>query len=101
MRRLVTRDDKGDKRYAACTCSDPASRPFGLPAIDVQVFENLFTPEDRRDLVAKLTDAFGSVAGETMLWNCSVCIHELKSGDWCCGGEALTTETGLEMRRRG
>jgi 4-oxalocrotonate tautomerase len=72
-----------------------------MPAIDIQVLEGVFTPEEKAEMIARVTAAFGEVAGETMRQNTSCRVHEIRSGDWGYAGRALTTEVGLEMRRKG
>ncbi|MDU8909923.1 tautomerase family protein [Aestuariicoccus sp. MJ-SS9] len=72
-----------------------------MPAIDIQVLEGVFSDEEKRAIIAKVTEGFGAVAGETLRANTSVRIHEVRSGSWGYGGAALTTEDALAMRARG
>lgn len=72
-----------------------------MPAIDIQVLEGVFTPEEKRAIIEKVSDAFGEVAGQTIRSGLSVRIHEIGSGAWGYGGQVLTTEDALAMRRRG
>ena len=39
-----------------------------------------------------LTDAMVSIEGENMRSVTWVVVEEVKSGDWCMGGQALTTD---------
>lgn len=62
-----------------------------MPLINVKVIENVFTDEQKRDVVERLTEAMVSVEGENMRPVTWVVIEEVKSGDWGIGGSALTT----------
>lgn len=72
-----------------------------MPSIDIQVLENVFSDAEKAEIIRKVTDAFGAVAGETIRQNTSVRIHEVKSGSYGYAGNALTTEDALSMRARG
>jgi 4-oxalocrotonate tautomerase len=52
-----------------------------MPLIEVHLIENVFTPEQKRQVIEKLTDAMVSVA----------------SGEWAIGGQPLTTEAVREL----
>ena len=62
-----------------------------MPLIEVHLIENAFTPEQKRQVIEKLTDAMVSVEGENMRGVTWVTIEEVESGDWGIGGKALTT----------
>lgn len=72
-----------------------------MPSIDIQVLEGVFSDAEKREIIERVTDAFASVAGQTIRAGTSVRIHEIRSGSWGYGGNTLTTEDALEMRRRG
>ncbi len=72
-----------------------------MPSIDIKVMEGVFTTEEKARIIECVTAGFGEVAGETMRQNTSVRIQEIRSGDWGYAGEPLTTQTGLDMRKRG
>ena len=63
-----------------------------MPLINVKVIENVFTPEQKRHVVERLTEAMVSVEGENMRAVTWVVIEEVRSGDWGIGGNALTTD---------
>lgn len=52
----------------------------------------MFTPEQKRQMIQKLTDGMVSIEGENMRGVTLVKIHEVASGDWAIGGKPLTTE---------
>lgn len=68
-----------------------------MPMIEVHLIENVFTPVQKQEMAKKLTDAMVSIEGENMRGVTWVKIHEVKSGDWSVGGQALTTEAVKEI----
>jgi 4-oxalocrotonate tautomerase len=62
-----------------------------MPLIQVKVIEGVFSDEQKRDMVQKLTDAMVSVEGENMRPVTWVVIEDVKSGQWAIGGNPLTT----------
>jgi 4-oxalocrotonate tautomerase len=62
-----------------------------MPLIQVKVIEGVFSLEQKREIVQKLTDAIVSVEGENMRPVTWVVIEDVKSGDWAIGGNPLTT----------
>ena len=62
-----------------------------MPLINVKVIENVFTSEQKHDIVERLTDAMVTIEGDNMRAVTWVVIEEVKSGDWGIGGNALTT----------
>lgn len=62
-----------------------------MPLIQVKVIEGVFSHEQKREIVQKLTDAMVSVEGENMRPVTWVVIEDVKSGDWAIGGNPLTT----------
>jgi len=62
-----------------------------MPLINVKLIEGVFSPEQKQQIVRKLTDAMVSVEGEAMRGVTWTVIEEVKSGDWAIGGHPLTT----------
>ena len=62
-----------------------------MPLIQVKLIENVFSDEQKREMVRKLTDAMVSIEGENMRPVTWVMIEDVKSGDWAIGGNPLTT----------
>ena len=62
-----------------------------MPLINVKVIENVFSDEQKNQMVEKLTDAMVSIEGENMRGVTWVVVEEVKSGQWGIGGRALTT----------
>jgi 4-oxalocrotonate tautomerase len=63
-----------------------------MPLIQVRLIENVFSPQQKSEMVRKLTDAMVSIEGENLRGVTWVTIDEVKSGDWGIGGKSLTTD---------
>jgi 4-oxalocrotonate tautomerase len=63
-----------------------------MPLIQVKLIEKVFTPEQKNQIIERLTDAMVSIEGENMRSVTWVVIDEVQSGQWGIGGQALTTE---------
>lgn len=62
-----------------------------MPLIQVKVVENVFSPEQKREIIERLTDAMVEVEGESLRPVTWVTIEDVKSGDWGIAGNALST----------
>jgi 4-oxalocrotonate tautomerase len=62
-----------------------------MPLIQVKLIEDVFTPDQKREMISRLTDAMVEIEGETMRGVTWVTIEEVASGEWGIGGNALTT----------
>jgi 4-oxalocrotonate tautomerase len=69
----------------------PSMEVTPMPLIQVKVIEGVFSHEQKREIVQKLTDAMVSVEGENMRPVTWVVIEDVKSGEWAIGGNPLTT----------
>ncbi len=63
-----------------------------MPLIEVKLIENLFSTQQKQEMITKLTDAMVSIEGENMRQVTSVIIEEAKAGDWGIGGKPMSTE---------
>lgn len=63
-----------------------------MPLIQVKLIEGVFSDEEKREMVRKLTDAMVSIEGENMRPVTWVLIEDVKSGEWGIGGNPLTTK---------
>jgi 4-oxalocrotonate tautomerase len=68
-----------------------------MPFINVKVIEGVFTPEQKQQIVRKLTDAMVGIEGEAMRGVTWTVIEEVKSGDWAIGGNPLSTADVLAL----
>jgi 4-oxalocrotonate tautomerase len=63
-----------------------------MPFINVKLIENVFTPEQKQEIVRRLTDTMVEIEGENMRPVTWVVVEEVASGDWGIAGNPLTTE---------
>jgi 4-oxalocrotonate tautomerase len=62
-----------------------------MPLIQVRVIKDVFSKEQKGQIISKLTDAMVSIEGENMRGVTWCVVEEVESGDWGIGGKALTT----------
>ena len=62
-----------------------------MPLIEVSVIKDVFTPDQKRDIIGKLTDALVEIEGENVRPVTWCVVREVASGDWGIAGNALTT----------
>jgi len=62
-----------------------------MPLIEVKLIEGVFSPKQKQQMIAKLTDAMVSIEGENLREVTTVIVEEVKSGDWGIGGKSLST----------
>ncbi|MFN7918721.1 MAG: tautomerase family protein [Bryobacteraceae bacterium] len=62
-----------------------------MPLIQVKVMEQVFTPTQKQEIIAKLTDAMVAIEGESLRPYTWVMIEDIRSGDLGIGGRALGT----------
>ena len=62
-----------------------------MPLIQVRVIKDVFSKEQKRQIISKLTDAMVTVEGENMRPVTWCVVEEVESGDWGIAGNALTT----------
>jgi 4-oxalocrotonate tautomerase len=62
-----------------------------MPLIQVRVIKDVFSKEQKQQIITKLTDAMVSIEGESMRGVTWCVVEEVESGDWGIGGKALTT----------
>lgn len=63
-----------------------------MPFIEVKLIEGVFTAPQKREIVERLTDTMVQIEGENMRHVTWCVIHEVASGEWAIGGQALTTD---------
>ena len=60
-----------------------------MPMVTIDVIKDVFTPKQKQQLIAKVTEAMVEVEGENMRPYTWVRIKEFEGGDWAIGGNAL------------
>lgn len=72
-----------------------------MPLVDIQLIEGVFTPEQKKRMIEKITDTMVEIEGEAMRGVTWVRIQELGSGDWGIGGKGLTTDDVKALQKSG
>jgi 4-oxalocrotonate tautomerase len=62
-----------------------------MPFVNVKLIEGCFSPQQKHDMIAKLTDTMVAIEGERMRPVTWVVIEEVASGEWGIGGKPLST----------
>jgi 4-oxalocrotonate tautomerase len=70
-----------------------------MPLITVKVIENVFTPEQKVEIIEKLTEAMVAIEGESLREYTLVLIEDVKQGDWSVGGKMLTAADVHRLQR--
>lgn len=60
-----------------------------MPLVTIDVIRDVFTPEQKRDMIERVTDAMVAVEGEPLRGVTWVRIQEIQQGDWGIGGQML------------
>lgn len=60
-----------------------------MPLVTIDVIKDVFTPEQKKEMIARVTEAMIAVEGENMRPVTWVRINEFQGGDWAIGGRAL------------
>ena len=68
-----------------------------MPLIDIQLIKGVFTSDQKKNMISKITDAMVSVEGEAMRGVTWVRVQEIESGEWAIGGKPLTSEAVRAM----
>jgi 4-oxalocrotonate tautomerase len=58
--------------------------------VDIQLIQGVFTPEQKKRMIEKITDTMVEIEGEAMRPVTWVRVQEYASGEWGIGGKALT-----------
>jgi 4-oxalocrotonate tautomerase len=68
-----------------------------MPLVDIQLIKGVFTPEQKKTMISKVTDAMVAVEGEPMRQVTWVRVQEIESGQWAIGGKPLTADAVRAM----
>ena len=68
-----------------------------MPLIQVHVIKDVFSKEQKRQIISKLTDAMVSIKGESLRDKTMCVIEEVESGEWGIGGKPMTTEAVKQL----
>lgn len=70
-----------------------------MPLINIEVIENVFTPEQKKELIEKVTDALISIEGEALRPYTLVKIDEVKDGNWSVGGKIVSASDARRLQQ--
>jgi 4-oxalocrotonate tautomerase len=69
-----------------------------MPLIHVKLIENVFSPDEKRQMIERLTDTMVEIEGEDLRGVTWVTLEEVASGDWGMGGNPVTTSDVKAIR---
>lgn len=61
-----------------------------MPLVTIDVIKDVFTPNQKREMIKKVTDAMVAIEGEALRGVTWVRVQEVQQGDWGIGGNTLT-----------
>ena len=67
-----------------------------MPLVTIDVIKDVFTPDQKENLIEKVTEAMVAVEGEAMRPVTWVRIKEFEGGDWAIGGQRLAATPAPE-----
>ena len=63
-----------------------------MPFVNIKIIEGVFSQEQKKEMIEKVTDTMVSIEGENMRPVTWVVLEEVKSGDCGIAGKSYTTE---------
>jgi 4-oxalocrotonate tautomerase len=69
-----------------------------MPFINIKVIQGVFTPEEKREMVERVSEAVIAVEGEALRPVTHTTITETPRGEWAVGGQAMTAEDVKRLR---
>lgn len=69
-----------------------------MPFVDIKVIQGVFTAEEKRELVERVSEAVIGVEGEALRPVTHTAITETLSGEWAVGGSAMNADEVRAMR---
>lgn len=71
-----------------------------MPMVTVKLIEGVFTPEQKQEMIRKITDTMVEIEGESLRPVTWVLVEEVRSGDWGIAGNGLTTADVHALQRQ-
>jgi 4-oxalocrotonate tautomerase len=72
-----------------------------MPLAEIKVIEGVFSEDEKKQMIEKVTNALVSIEGETLREKTVVIVEEVKSGHWGFGGKTVSTEDVKKLRASG
>lgn len=60
-----------------------------MPLVTIDIIKDVFSSEQKKDLIEKVTEAMIAVEGEALRPVTWVKLNEIEQGDWAVGGQRL------------
>ncbi|WP_230291594.1 tautomerase family protein [Croceicoccus sp. Ery5] len=71
-----------------------------MPLVTIDVIKDVFTAEQKQDMIKKVTDTMVAIEGEALRGVTWVRVMEVEQGDWAIGGHCLTAADVQAMARQ-
>jgi 4-oxalocrotonate tautomerase len=71
---------------------------LNMPLATIKMIEGVFSGDEKKRMIEKVTEAMLSVEGEKLRDYTLVILEEVKSGDWGVGGKTLTSDDVKRLR---
>ena len=68
-----------------------------MPLVTIDVIKDVFTTDQKQELIENVTEAMVKVEGEAMRQVTWVRINEIEQGDWAIGGQMLNAKAVHDM----
>lgn len=69
-----------------------------MPYVNVKVVKGVFDEEQKQEMLSRITETMVDIEGEALRPYTLVTLEELNSGDWCVGGQFITTQAARTLR---
>lgn len=69
-----------------------------MPLVDIHVIEGVFSPEQKKEMIEKVTNTMVEIEGEALRGVTWVRVNEFASGSWGIGGQALSASDVKAMQ---
>ncbi len=63
-----------------------------MPMVDIHVIKGVFSDEQKRDMIERITDTMVDIEGESLREVTWVRIREINSGEWGIGGRPFSAD---------
>ena len=72
-----------------------------MPFVNVKLIEGVFSPDQKQEMITRLTETMVDIEGEAMRPVTWVVVEEVNSGEWGIGGKGLTTQDVKDLQASG
>jgi 4-oxalocrotonate tautomerase len=72
-----------------------------MPLVQVKLIEGVFSPDQKQEIITRLTETMVDIEGEAMRPVTWVTVEEVNSGEWGIGGKPLTTQDVKDLQASG